>query len=425
MNAQPHTATRPSQRILAMGIVLVPALLALTALPAFAQTTLSGQTPGGAYYRIDVPASWNGDLVIWNHGLSMDEPAPDVDLGPLAELQLGEGFAVAASTYRQAGWAVFKTVADIRAMVNAFRAGFGEPGRIIVTGASLGGLVTAQLLEKGTLGNVTGALIWCGAVAGSRNWDAGIDLRLAYDAVCDAVPGGAIPGGAFGLPKGSAITDQQVAEAVGVCTGVDEPKSERSRAQKKRLARIVRAVGLREEFLLIDMWYVTRVMSDLVYERGKLKGKVGVGNAGVTYPDARVDAAIERVVPKAATARRLAKNYSPNGAVGGVKVVALHTDKDDLVIVENLGLYRDLVSPEQIVAAVAVEDEPSHCGFTLAEAVASWESLVVWLNTDRRQGAEDIQASCEQIAGLGAFPGPCRIDPNYQIGEFDDRVPPR
>ena len=173
------------------------------------------------------------------------------------------------------------------------------------------------------------------------------------------------------------------------------------------------------------MWYVTRVMSDLVYERGKLRGKVGVGNAGVTYPNARVNAAIDRVVPKASAARRLAKNYTPNGALGGTKVVALHTDKDDLVIVENLGLYRDLVSPEQIVAAVAIEDQPSHCGFTLAEAVASWESLVVWLNTDRRQAAADIQASCEQIASLGAFPGPCRIDPNYQIGEFDDRVPPR
>ena len=34
-----------------------------------AQSETSGQTAGGAYYRISVPAVWNGDLVIWNSDL--------------------------------------------------------------------------------------------------------------------------------------------------------------------------------------------------------------------------------------------------------------------------------------------------------------------------------------------------------------------
>ena len=55
---------------------------------AQAQTVITGATEDGAFYTIAVPDIWNGDLVIWNHGLNMDPPGPVPDLGPLAPLQL-------------------------------------------------------------------------------------------------------------------------------------------------------------------------------------------------------------------------------------------------------------------------------------------------------------------------------------------------
>lgn len=416
MSVRPVTLTLTS--------FLALASVALAA-PAQAQTTVQGTTAGGATYRITVPEPWNGDLVIWNHGLEMSDPSPGPDLGPLAAVQLGEGFAVAASSFQQRGWALFRTVKDMRALVKAFEARFGTPGRIVLTGASLGGAVTAQLLEKGKLGNVVGAMISCGAVAGSRNWDGALDLRLTYDAVCSEVPGAAIPGGAEGLPADSDLTDAEIELAVEACTGVSRRPSQRTDAQADRLQQILDTVGLDQSFLQTDMWYVTRVMSDLVHERAKLKGKPGVGNVGVRYPVAEVDAAIERVEPRSSSARRLAKNYTPSGRSGAARIVAIHTDKDDLVVVENLGHYRELVDPARIVAAVAVEETPSHCGFTAAEGVAGWETLLAWINGGDQPTVDSMQSLCELLAGSGVLPGPCRFDPDYRFGDLDDRIPPR
>src|SRR5262245_65094862 len=77
-----------------------------------ADTVLTGQI-GKAYYRIVKPDVWNGGLVIWNHGFTLNPPAPVTDMGPLSAVQLGEGYAVAASSYRMRGWALFKTDDDI------------------------------------------------------------------------------------------------------------------------------------------------------------------------------------------------------------------------------------------------------------------------------------------------------------------------
>ena len=121
-------------------------------------------------------------------------------MGPLAAVQLGEGYAVAASSYRMRGWALFKTSDDLTELYDVFVKSFGVPQQVIVTGASLGGIVTAAALERAEIGNVVGALSLCGALAGSRNWDGALDARLVYDVLCDAVPFAAIQGGAEGLP---------------------------------------------------------------------------------------------------------------------------------------------------------------------------------------------------------------------------------
>jgi len=407
-----------------MGVCRRAAIVACVAVTgiASAQSEISGQTAGGAYYSISVPAGWNGDLVVWNHGLEMDDAVANPDLGLLADIQMAEGFAVAASTYRQQGWAVFQTAKDLKALVQVFRANYGEPGRIFVTGASLGGLVTVQAIEVANLGNVVGGLLWCGALGGAPLWDAALDLRLVYDAVCDDVPGARIPGGALGLPADTEFDAAAIEAAVNVCTGVDLKKGKRTKAQKARMAQIFDNVGGDERFLQTVMWYVTVVMADLVDDRGKLKGKIGTDNSTVVYPDAEVDATIERVRGKRGVVRRLAKNYTPSGKVGSTKLLALHTDKDDLVFVENIGDYRDKLGADQLVAAVAVERAPSHCGFTAAEGLASWESLLAWVNGAAQPDAADVHELCESIVDLGLAPGPCRIDPDFEIGVLSDRI---
>lgn len=408
---------------LTLALLLATSLLALPA--AAAPTVLSGQTAGGAWYRIVVPETWNGDLVVWNHGLSLAPVGPVSDIGPLASLQLSEGYAVAASSYQQIGWAVFKSKNDLQELLDAFKAEFGRPRGVWLTGASLGGGVTAAALEEANLGNVVAAYTICGAVAGSRNWDGAIDLRLIYDAVCGDVPGAAIPGGAEGLPVGYALDSTGLALRVNACTGILLPAAARSPEQAERLAKILEVSRAPEKLLLTDMGYVTFAMSDLVHDPGKLAGQIGLGNAGVTYGDAAIDADIARVSPNPGASNRLARHFTPTGNVGPAKIVSIHTDKDGLVVVENESAWASIVPADQLATGIVVEEAPTHCGFTPAETAAGWEALRAWVAGAPKPSAAVLQGTCQAIVAGGLAAGPCRIDPAFVIPPIDSRIRPR
>lgn len=412
---------------------LPPALLALALIvlvpaTAGAQTQLTGQTSGGAYYNIMVPDGWtpaNG-LVIWNHGFDLSPIAPEPDLGPLAAVQLAEGYAVAASSYSLIGWALFETAQDLRDMVDVFEEEFGTPDLVLVYGASLGGIVTAQAIEIAELGNVVGAMPICGALAGSRLWDGGFDLRLLYDAICGDVPGAAIPGGAGGLsfPPDPTFDTTALGFAVNACTGILTPML-RTPEQQARLDQLLEITGLPENFVLTDMGFSTFGLFDLVYDPRKLGGAIPFANADVDYGDAGINATIERVEADQTARRRLVDNYTPSGKVGDVKIVALHTDKDGLVLVENESWYASAVPDENFTVGIVVEDVPTHCDFTEAEVVAAWETLRGWVAGLPQPGAANLQAACEGIVAGGLAQGPCRIDPGFAVPDLSGRVRPR
>ncbi len=371
---------------------------------ALAQTQLTGQTTGGAYYNIMVPDGWtpSAGLVIWNHGFSFAPIGPEPDLGPLAQVQLDDGFAVAASSLRQTGWGLFLSAKDIKALVKVFRAKVGKPKKIFITGESLGGIVTAQAIEAPGLGNVVGALPICGGLAGSRIWDGGVDLRLLYDFVCQGVPGAAIPGGAKGLPEGSNFNGQALAIAVNACTGNLLPPANRTQQQQARLDQFLETTQIPESFLLNDMGFVTFEMTDLFYNPRKMGGKLGYENSNVDYGDPAINAGIERVQGSKAAQRKLTRNYTPTGKIGETKIVALHTDKDGFMLVENESDYASKVPADQFTVAVVQEQLPSHCGFNDAEVLAGWRSLVEWVDGGDQPTATKIQDRCQSIRRVGA-----------------------
>ena len=411
---------------LAAGVLL----LALLAPPiAAAQTVVDGQTALGAFFRIEVPDGWqpSDGLVIWNHGFSLEPLAPleHGDLGPLADVQLAAGFAVAASSYSQIGWALFQTDDDSRDLVAEFAAAFDVPDRIFIHGASLGGIVTAQAIEQGDLGNVVGAFPFCGALAGSRLWDGALDLRLSYDFICGDVAGAAIPGGADGLPFPLPDFDEiDLALAVNVCTGLLLPGGG-SVDQQARLASILDLSGLPASFLLTDMGFATFALHDLVFDPGKLAGGLAMENSTVDYGDAAVNAGIERVAAQLGDRLNLGSHFTPTGEVEDIKIVSIHTDKDGLVIVENESDYATRVVSENLSVAIVVEDEPSHCGFNEAEVLAAWDALIAWVDGAAQPTAASIQADCQLLVDGGTASGPCRYDPVFEIPDLDGRVRPR
>lgn len=413
-------------------VILMLTILALFSTTSMANaepglTMVHGMTNGGAYYLIAVPPNWNGDLVIWNHGFTLDSPGPlsEEDLGPLALHQLAEGYAVAASSFQQSGWALFKTKNDLQNMVGEFKDHFGKPNQVIVTGGSLGGAVTAHAIEKAHLGNVVGAYIFCGAVAGSRNWDGALDLRLIYDVVAANTPDAQIPGGAEGLPEGSTLTDIDIALQVNKATGILLPLALRTQQQSDNLAKILSVTQIPANFLITDMLYATQNMSDLVHDTHKLNSKLGMGNIGVDYDDKVINDNIARVSPHPGAENRLERYFTPSGDVGDTKIISIHTDKDGLVIVENQSEYASVVPAENLTVAIVVEDAPTHCEFTPEEAIAGWESLRVWIAGGPQPSALQIQETCLTLVDPNALRCPCRIDPTFEVPDMDKRIRPR
>jgi hypothetical protein len=127
---------------------------------------LSGELPDGALWRIEVPADWNGTLLIYSHGYAPKVQAPALAPRGLEQWLLQHGYALAASSYARAGWAVAEAVPDQQATLEQFASSIGRPRRTIAWGESMGGLVTVALAES-RASRLDGALSACGSVAGS------------------------------------------------------------------------------------------------------------------------------------------------------------------------------------------------------------------------------------------------------------------
>src|SRR5215475_15969784 len=85
---------------------------------------------GGAGYRIEVPANWNGELVVWAHGFRGTGLELTVDNHPLRALLIPMGYAWAASSYARNDYDIWNGVHDTHTLTRRFAALVGNPKRI-------------------------------------------------------------------------------------------------------------------------------------------------------------------------------------------------------------------------------------------------------------------------------------------------------
>src|ERR1700682_3465187 len=142
--------TRRTSFIFVLTAVLLFTLAASPAANATV-TTRTGTFGDGATWIIEVPSPWNGTLLLYSHGYvapGNPNPAHDVgDPGTRAFL-LAHGFALAGSSYAHTGWAIHEALLDQTAVLDEFTAMFGKPTRTIAWGHSLGGIITAGLIQR-------------------------------------------------------------------------------------------------------------------------------------------------------------------------------------------------------------------------------------------------------------------------------------
>src|SRR6266404_5705026 len=116
-------------------------------------------TIDGANFKIEMPASWNGTLVLYSHGYVTPGSAlvaRDAGDPATAAWLLANGYAIAGYSYSQ----------------------HGKPARTIAWGHSLGGIITAGLIQLHPE-RFAGAIPMCGVVAGGVGvWNQGLDAQF-------------------------------------------------------------------------------------------------------------------------------------------------------------------------------------------------------------------------------------------------------
>ena len=132
----------------------------------------------GAGYRIEVPANWNGVLVMWAHGFRGTGLELTVDNHPLRDLLIFQGYAWAASSYRRNDYDITSGVQDTHALTNRFNGIVGKPDKVYMTGASMGGHVTAVAIEQYP-NTYDAAMPICGVLGDYELFDYFLDFNVA------------------------------------------------------------------------------------------------------------------------------------------------------------------------------------------------------------------------------------------------------
>ena len=169
---------------------------AMAALPAdTVAMTSSSRWSGvlkGSAYMVEVPASWNGKLVMFAHGYAGIGPALSVAPPGIRRHLIQNGYAWAASSYSTNYYDVRAGVEDTNALALAFNSIAAQNGRPLaaplrtyITGRSMGGHIAAAAVERETLATAVNkvqyhaALPMCGVMADAELFNVFAGMQVA------------------------------------------------------------------------------------------------------------------------------------------------------------------------------------------------------------------------------------------------------
>jgi len=124
-----------------------------------------------AAYQVEVPANWNGKLVMYAHGYAGTGAALGVAPPTIRRYLIQNGYAWAASSYSKNYYDVRAGVEDTNALALAFNtiaSGNGRtlvaPTKYFITGHSMGGHITAAAIEDEAAATAVNKVKYNGAV---------------------------------------------------------------------------------------------------------------------------------------------------------------------------------------------------------------------------------------------------------------------
>lgn len=423
--------------LLAALIALIPVITSPVGVSA-ALSTNTGAFPDGATFLIEKPTPWNGTLLLYSHGyVTPGSPNPARDVGdPLTrQYLLDNGYALAGSSYAHTGWALQEAFVDQVATLDTFTGLYGHPTRTIAWGHSLGGIITAGLLQNFP-SRFTAALPMCGVLAGGIGvWNVGLDAEFAIKQL---------------LAPASPLQLVRIANpTANLALAKSILNSAQATPQGK--ARIALAAALSD----LPGWFsststepsptdfATQETNQFLWTffvdgpfsfalRAELEFRAGGNpswNTGVNYAkqlDMSVDKAevqalyqqaglnleadlatldsSPRIAADPGAVAYLQKFISFNGDLGGKPVLTLHTIGDGLVLNEDEQAYRSVVqdAKDSQLLRQSFVHRAGHCTFTPAETLAGLKALEARITTRKWAGVTDPSRLNAVAIGLGA-----------------------
>lgn len=347
-------------------------------------------TYAGGSYLIEVPAGWNGGLVIFAHGYG------EASASPLASHLAANGYAWAASSYRPGGYRPDWFLEDTLQVRDLFIREIGRPRWTIIHGQSMGGHIAISSLELHP-GVYQGALIECGVTDGITV----ADLGLAYQAAAEYFAGAPLLDD-MARPDLAARVSELWLPALG------EPG--RYTVQGERFDSVVkhlfggdlplRLQGLRQRYF----------PNMILFRRTQTLGRAGSTlhvryriDPGLGVDEDELNRRIRRFAP-AAGARSRETNpvfAEPTGRIT-VPVLTLHETGDARApfSLEQSYRRRTLTAGTSHLLVQRAIRWPGHCAIDGDVREQAFDDLVAWIERGVKPNGDDVLAADVSKLGL-------------------------
>ena len=367
-------------------------LLPFTALAGTSTTRYWG-VHGGAGYRIEIPDTWNGELVLYAHGFRGTGLELTVSNPRIRQFLVNNGYAWAASSYSKNGYDVREGVKDTHQLGVLFSGIAGNPSKTWITGHSMGGHITGVLIEQHPQSYV-GALPMCGVMGDNELFDYFLDFNLVAQALAGVQA-------VFPFP-----TDYQTAVVPGVKAALGPAYPFVLNAQGQALAGVTQNIsgGPRPSFATsFAAW------GNFLFTVGVTGGDIGVApgnlqdNSDTVYQIDSDPALSPAEIALNAAVLRVSQDpqgRQPDGlssipAISGrlpIPVLSLHTIGDLFVPFSMEQIYARRAAAEgasDLLVTRAYRDH-NHCGFAVVEEERAFAALTNWVNNGVKPAGDDI-----------------------------------
>ena len=340
-----------------------------------------GTLSTGALYKIWMPDSWNGELVVFAHGyVSPGEPIaiPEDQLTLsdgtyIPDLVTDMGYAFATTSYRENGLAVQEGIIDLAELVYKFKDMFPDPKYTYLVGGSEGGLITIKSTEMKKI--YSGGLALCGPIGDFTlqvNYVG--DFRVLFDYFFPGI----LPGDPMNIPQ--EVMDDW--ETVYVPKILQALQTYPDRVQELLICSKAPVdpndPTTYAKTVLGVLWYNVFATNDLIARVGgnpyDNTDKIYHGSAD----DAYLNKNVQRIAADPAALDKLHNLYDTTGKLNA-PVITMHTVGDPIVPAWHERLYRQkaLSQMPKIYYNNIFVMRYGHCNFTSDELLDGFEKLVI------------------------------------------------